>query len=320
MKHFKEEIDVYHLQSRYSENYKMIIKRRLDEFLNYLADVTCTSIEDVHLEKIYETVSISGESLYFSSLDTKLLDQYFVEHLHKSYSWLHSSRRALQNFFLYLYRKYDFPILTDQMSVNIDEHKQKPRRKDKYVPTRHDLLKFLQSLLHNSSNLERDVLFFLLLISTGSRPSEIINTKVEDIDVLGETIYRKKTKNKSSKFIVLRDGYGAIIQRYINKCDLKKDDFLINHRGSQMSIQELQDLFASFLEKANLPIFTLHKLRHSFATIMAESGAEIMVIQQLLGHKKIHSTSTYINPNYIRNNGMELQVNKEIYKHIRKMN
>lgn len=50
---------------------------------------------------------------------------------------------------------------------------------------------------------------------------------------------------------------------------------------------------------------------------MVESGAEILVIQQLLGHKKIHSTKTYIDPNYIRNNGMELQMNKELYKHLR---
>ncbi|WP_170211402.1 tyrosine-type recombinase/integrase [Robertmurraya siralis] len=185
------------------------------------------------------------------------------------------------------------------------------------MPTRHDLLKFLQSLLRKSSHLERDLLFFLLLMTTGSRPSEILTTKISEIDFVNETIYKKETKNKSSKIIVLREGFGIILQKYIEKFSLKDEDYLINNNGDNMNIIELQGTFEFFLKEANLPFSTLHKLRHSFATIMVESGAEILVIQQLLGHKKIHSTKTYIDPNYIRNNGMELQMNKELYKHLR---
>ncbi|WP_416729340.1 tyrosine-type recombinase/integrase [Fictibacillus sp. JL2B1089] len=247
-----------------------------------------------------------------------LIDQYFHANLHKSYHWLHQTRRALQSFFLYLNRKYDFPVLTDEMCFKIENHKQPPQKKDKYVPTRHDLLRFLQSLLSKSSNLERDLLFFLLLISTGCRSSEILNTKVYDIDFVNETIYRKHTKNKSSKYIILREGFGQILQRYIERFDLKNDDYLINKDGQKMNLQELQRVFEYFLNDAKLPFLTLHNLRHSFATIMAESGAEILVIQQLLGHKKIQSTKTYIDQNYIRNIGMELQVNKEVYKHLKK--
>lgn len=51
---------------------------------------------------------------------------------------------------------------------------------------------------------------------------------------------------------------------------------------------------------------------------MAESGAEPIVIQQLLGHEKIDSTKMYIEPNYVRNLDVNLQVNKDIYKHIRR--
>ncbi len=319
MENLTNEIDMYHVHSRYSEQYKGIMKRRLDEFSQYMALSTNSSIEDLHLEKFYEVVNSEGDTLFFSALDAKLLDQYFKEHLHKSYLWLHQSKRALQSFFLYLYRKYDFPVLTDKMSFDIDEHKQKPSKKDIYVPTRHDLLRFLQVLLKDSPHVERDTLFFLLLITTGSRPSEIIQTKVSDIDVTGDTIYRNKTKNKSSKFIVLREGFGEILKRYIDKFGLESDDYLINRNGNAMTKPELQTLFQTYLEKANVPMTTLHKLRHSFATIMAESGAEVLVIQQLLGHKKIHSTSTYIHPNYIRNLGMELKVNKQVFKHIRKV-
>lgn len=318
MKNLKEEIELFIMHSFYSSLYKKNFQKRLYDFLIYLSNETGENVEDVNLEKVYETVNSSGKTLFYSRLDSVLIDQYFHANLHKSYNGLHQARRALQSFFFYLNRKYDFPILTDDMCFKIDDHKRPPQEKSKYVPTRHDLLKFLQSLIGKSANMERDLLFFLLLITTGSRSSEILDTKVCDIDFVNETIYRKQTKNKGSKYIILRVGFGQILQRYIDRYDLKKNDYLINSDGQKMHLKELQEAFEFFLAEANLPFSTLHKLRHSFATIMAESGAEILVIQQLLGHKKIQSTKTYIDQNYIRNIGMELQVNKEVYKHIKK--
>jgi integrase len=318
MKNFKEEIMLYHLHSLYSVNLKKRYKKRLEEFLCFLAAESDTPQEEVHLEKIYEHVGIQGETKYFSGLDSSLIEQYFHENLHKSYNWLYVTKCALQSFFSYLNRKYDFPILTDEIKFNIEKYKELPKKKKKYVPTRHDLLRFLQSLLRKSNNLQRDLLFFSLLMTTGSRTTEILNTKVNDIDLTNEMIFRKQTKNKTSKYIILRDGYGPLLQRYIERFDLKKDDYLFNNAGKKMNHIEMQEVFESFLKHANLPLSTLHQLRHSFATIMAESGAEILVIQQLLGHKKIHSTKTYIDPNYIRNIGMELQVNKEVYSHLKR--
>lgn len=318
MKNFKEEIMLYHLHSLYSVNRKNSYKKRLAEFLSFLASVTDSPPEEVHLKKIYEHVSIHGGTKRYSMLDSDLIDQYFQKNLHKSYNWLYVTKCALQSFFFYLNRKYDFPIITDEIKFIIEEHKELPEKKKKYVPTRHDLLKFLQSILRKSNNLERDLLFFSLLMSTGSRTTEILNTKVHDIDLVNEMIYRKQTKNKTSKYIILREGYGPILQRYIEKFKIKSDDYLFNNEGIKMNHKELQQEFEFFLKDANIPFATLHQLRHSFATIMAESGAEVLVIQQLLGHKKIHSTRTYIEPNYIRNIGMELQVNKEVYKHIKK--
>lgn len=318
MNNLFEEIETYHIRSRNSNNYKNGNKKRLDEFLIYLADETGVPVEEVHLERIYEEVSIYGKTLFFSSLDTILIEKFFELHLHKSYHWLHQTKRALQSFFVYLNKIYDFPILTEEMNFDIDAYKQRPKKKDKYVPTRYDLLKFLQSLLRTSSNLERDLLFFLLLMTTGCRSIELLSTKVNEIDFVNELIYKKKTKNKSSKYIVLREGFGELLQRYIKKFKLGNEDYLINKHGKKIEHQELQEVFEFYLRDANLPFSTLHKLRHSFATIMAESGAEILVIQQLLGHKRINSTKAYIDPNYIRNSGLEIEVNKEVYKHIRK--
>lgn len=318
MKLFNEEIENFILSSKHGQHSKGIYKRRLAEFLHYLAEMCDTSAEHIHLEKIYEMINKEGETLFYLSLDAKLVDQYFYSRIDKSYSWLFDSRRSLQNIFLYLHQRYDFPILTEEMTFKLDEHKQKPTSKDKYIPTRHDLLRFLQSLIKYSSNLDRDLMFFILMISTGSRSSEIIHMKVRDVDYLNGTIYVEKTKNKSSKYIVLRDGMGLVIKRFVEKYSIGKDDYLINENKKPLKLGELQAQFEKYLQLANLPLFTLHKLRHAFATIMAESGADVLVIQQLLGHKKLDSTNMYIDPNYVRNSGVELKINKEIYEHIRR--
>lgn len=318
MKLFKEEIHNFLIHCKHGKQSKSVYKARLEDFMFYLAQVCDTSIEQVHLERIYEIVNINEETLFFSSLDSKLVDQYFFSRLDKSYNWLYGGKRSLQNMFLYLNRRYDFPILTDELAFKLENHKEKPIKREKFVPTRHDLLIFLQSLIKYSSNLDRDLLFFILMMSTGSRSSEIIHTKVKDIDFLNETIYVEKTKNKSSKYIVLRNGIVPVIKRFVEKYGIDENDYLINENRNPFKLSELQELFTFFLQKANIPLFTLHKLRHSFATIMAESGADVSVIQQLLGHKKLDSTNLYIDPNYVRNSGVELKINKEIYKHIRR--
>ncbi len=99
MKSLIEEVNLYHSYSFYSYNYKRIIKKRLDDFLSYLVVETDTPAEDIHLERIYETVNLKGETLFFSSLDVELVEKYFICNIHQSYNWLHQSKRALQSFF-----------------------------------------------------------------------------------------------------------------------------------------------------------------------------------------------------------------------------
>ena len=51
---------------------------------------------------------------------------------------------------------------------------------------------------------------------------------------------------------------------------------------------------------------------------MVESGGNILIIQQLLGHKTINSTKTYVHSHYLRNQGLVIKENKNVYKHIRR--
>jgi site-specific recombinase XerD len=246
-------------------------------------------------------------------LNNKILDPYLFSKVEKGFSWLSSFYSTLGSFFKYLNKNYNFPNLLENSEFRLKDYKPNtPRRK--YLD-RHQLLKFLQTLILESKDLDRDLLLFLLLFSTGSRISELLGAVVSEIDINNELIYRKKTKNGSSKYIILREGFGDVLQTYIESNELKSDDYLFNINKKRLTQNYVQSLFSSYLEKANLPLVTLHSTRHSFATFMAEEGASIRLIQLLLNHKRINSTSIYIH--LVPNRGIKLKENQKIYDYLK---
>jgi site-specific recombinase XerD len=310
-----KEIEKFINNTHYSEGTKKRNKRHLDIFTEELALISNTHPSDLHLERIYELIDSNGRQVRYKSINYTLIDMYLFSNIHKGYSWLCSSFYSLSSFFKYLYRVYEFPNIMLQTKFRLEEYRlNKPSR----ILSRSQILKFMNIIISSSSNLQRDSLLFILLLSTGSRISEVLGIKVENIDIENEFIFIKNTKNNSSKNIILRDGYGAVLKTYIDSNQLTNNSYLFNNDGKKLSRVYVQQLFNSFLSKASLPQTNLHSLRKSFATLMVESGTDIVIIQQLLNHKALNSTKTYIDPNYIRNMGIIIDENKHIYIKIRR--
>lgn len=80
--------------------------------------------------------------------------------------------------------------------------------------------------------------------------------------------------------------------------------------------KEINTLLKRYLELAKLPIITVHGLRRTFATIMADQGTPIDVIRQLLGHESLITTKQYINPHYVRNKDFNAPNNKMILEYL----
>ena len=55
---------------------------------------------------------------------------------------------------------------------------------------------------------------------------------------------------------------------------------------------------------------TLYGFRHTFATLMYESSADISIIQQLLGHAGVNTTKQYVRPHYVRNYNVKIKENE----------
>jgi len=150
------------------------------------------------------------------------------------------------------------------------------------LPTRHPL---------------RDMAILELLYATGIRCSELTNIRIRDIDKQEKTI-RILGKGNRERIALFGNKATEKINVYIDheRQDIKTSDeyLFINNRNTKLSsraIQRTLETFRRFL-KIRRPI-TPHKIRHTFATHLLNQGADLRIVQELLGHRSLASTEKY---------------------------
>ncbi|WGV57450.1 tyrosine-type recombinase/integrase [Brevibacillus brevis] len=295
---------------------KVRYRKNLIDFAMFLKESTNTELQDLHLEKMYEIIDRSGNLLAFKPINEALIDQYFFSNRTRGYQWLTTNRSTLGSFFMYLEKNYDFPNIMKTIEFKTKNYK--PLRRPPKILSRHDVLRLLQSIVRNSKNLLRDLLLFLLLISTGCRISEILTLQFKNVDFELDVLHIWMSKTKRNRTIVLREGIGKCIEQFRFYSNLQPIDFIFRDNNNEpMRVSEVRSLLHSFCKQAGLPAVRIHALRHTFATLMYEQGSELQVIQQFLGHVSVRSTQIYVHPNYERNSGFVNKENEQLYQKLK---
>ena len=137
-----------------------------------------------------------------------------------------------------------------------------------------------------------------LMYATGLRVSELINLNINDVDLTNEIV---RCFGKGSKERIIPIGEIAInsLNSYIEKRSamLKKystDILFLNNHGRKLTRQGFFKILNLIAEQQNIKTnFSPHTLRHSFATHLLENGADLRIIQELLGHENISTTQIY---------------------------
>ncbi len=145
----------------------------------------------------------------------------------------------------------------------------------------------------------RDAAMLELLYATGMRVSELIHLKMEDLDLdMGYVVCRENGKERTLP--IGNPSRNALI-RYLENArdDLVKspneDSLFTNCSGTAMSRQGFWKVLKSYAEEAGIEgDITPHTLRHSFAVHMIDNGADMRVVQEMLGHSDITSTQAYM--------------------------
>jgi integrase/recombinase XerD len=146
----------------------------------------------------------------------------------------------------------------------------------------------------------RDRAILETLYSTGMRRLEVVGLKVYDIDAERGSVMIRMGKGKKDRHIPIGDRALAWIQKYIREARpellVSSDDgtVFLNNRGERFDRIYLTTLVRGYIRKAKLgKTGGCHLFRHTMATLMLENGADIRVIQEMLGHARLSTTELY---------------------------
>lgn len=144
---------------------------------------------------------------------------------------------------------------------------------------------------------DRDVCVLLLLYGAGLRISEALGLEVQAAPREGVEVLRITGKGGRERVVPILGVINQATERYLNACpfELASDELLFRgEKGGPLSPRVIQKLMARLREVLKLPATaTPHALRHSFATHLLGSGADLRQIQELLGHASLSTTQIY---------------------------
>jgi len=157
---------------------------------------------------------------------------------------------------------------------------------------------------------KRDKAMLELLYASGMRVSELVSLNLGDIDTSGGFV-RCLGKGQKERMIPIYPRAAQSIAEYIAEARpqiLQNDDeekaLFLNVRGDRLTRQGLWQILKGYAKAANIEIeVTPHTLRHSFATHMLNGGADLRMVQELLGHANISTTQVYthLTSEHVRN-------------------
>lgn len=165
-----------------------------------------------------------------------------------------------------------------------------------------DLQQLFRTLEQDHSRFStRNEVMFKLLATTGMRRSELVSLTWQQIEFANQTI-RIYGKGKKERLLPLHPHLMPLLLAY--QASLKPfqtyatEPVFLNKDGQALDPRGLHGIFKKVLKQADLPSsrFSLHHLRHTFATLMLQENKEntdLRVLQELLGHESITSTEVY---------------------------
>jgi integrase/recombinase XerD len=145
----------------------------------------------------------------------------------------------------------------------------------------------------------RDRAILELLYATGARVSEIVNMDLDDL--IDPEIVRLFGKGSKERIVPVGRYAQAAVAAYLVRVrptlatlSLGTPALFLNQRGSRLSRQSIWQIISDSAQAAKLGVeISPHTFRHSFATHLLEGGADVRVVQELLGHASVTTTQIY---------------------------
>ena len=226
----------------------------------------------------------------------------YLGHLHQHCKKSTIARKlsAVRSFYSYL-------VKHGYIDVNPSDTVQTPKQ-DKPIPTYlpiDDMFRLLASVKTDTLLGLRNRAMFETLYSTGIRVSELAGLDVQDID-FHEHVIRVKGKGGHERMVPIGKTALASIETYRERIAGKDRDarskaemvsggpLFLNKFNTRLSVRSIARILAKTILECGITIpVSPHAFRHTFATHMLDAGADLRVVQELLGHKSLSTTQKY---------------------------
>lgn len=136
----------------------------------------------------------------------------------------------------------------------------------------------------------------LMLLRTGIRIGEALGLTLNDLDIRERKIHLfEGEKNSMGRVVYLSDDALFALKRWLRQRDQRKEFIFYTRGNARMSYSTARSRFSSYLKRAGLGEkgYTVHCLRHTFASELLNAGMRLECLQQLLGHQDIEVTRRY---------------------------
>lgn len=248
------------------------------------------SIEDVDIE-LLETIKKSDIYAYISYLDST-----------RGNSGRTKFRKisSVRSFFDYL--TYKIELLDKNPTENIDMPKIE-RSLPVYLTLEEAV--HLLNIVENSKQKEiyrlRDYAITTLFLNCGLRLSELANLNIADLNK--DNTLRIMGKGSKERLVYLNGSVQEALRGYLrkrNELEVDQDALFLSMRKNRMSNRSIQHMLEKHLKAAGFDTrkYTVHKLRHTAATLMYQYGNEdLKSLQEILGHESVSTTQIYTHVN-----------------------
>ena len=239
------------------------------------------------------------EDVLMDQVDIIVIRNFLTKELNSGVSKRSCKRRlsALRHFYTFLVKQN---YVEDNPFLFVDA----PKTEIKYP---HALYKeqVREILVENAKRTDdlmiRDQAILSTLYFTGMRAAELVGLTIQSVS-LNQRMVRIIGKGNKERIVPFSEECKKDLERYINftrkellaKAIVSTNALFLNSRGEKLTTRGLEYILDSIEEKTGTFVdLHPHILRHSFATHLLENGADLRVIQELLGHESLNTTQVY---------------------------
>lgn len=266
----------------YSLNTCMAYQRDLEEFYQYLKNDKTGEIEQLSLADLDKISSLTIRG--------------FLGVLYKRNKKTTTARKlsSIRSFFRYLVKKGYLKVSPAKLVATPKPEKTIPA----YLPV-DEMFRLLDSIKKDDLLSLRNRAVFEMLYSTGIRVSELAGLNVSDIDFT-KRLVRVLGKGNKERLVPMGEKALSFIKAYRELLKVEKDlltdtgPLFLNKDKGRLTARSIGRILEKIVkESALMTPVSPHGLRHSFATHMLDAGADLRVVQELLGHKSLSTTQKY---------------------------